>query len=660
MVSKYSTTADTPRAHITNQRTVEIMRDLGIEDQILAEAAPHEQIGETVICTTIAGEELGRVRSWGNRPDRHADYVAASPSLNCDLPQTHLEPILVRNAQARGAKYRWKTEFVTLQQDDGAVHALVHDQLTGTSYTVHAKYLVGADGGRSRVVEQLGLPMEGLMGKSGSMNIVCDMDLSPYCENRESVLYWVLQPGAAIGGIGLGLVRMVRPLNKWLITWGYDIEQPPPELTKESTREIVRNLIGDPNLDIEVESFSLWTVNEMRATRNMEGRVFAMGDATHRHPPSNGLGSNTSIGDAYNLAWKLAYVLKGFAGPELLGSYQDERVPVGEQIVKRANTSLGQFGAVLDALGVDPRDDAESMNRQIATRKEASEEGERRRQAVRDALELKNYEFNADGSDRVGISTLLTVNGSQYLIDCGEGWGPSYRRSGESPPGLEHGIDTIKAVFITHQSDHTVDYPNLLLLAWHNGSKAHRRGPRLLPGTVEHDQKTDDRPPQGPPRRAVHRIGTHGDGDPAPRETGTVRPPDPRTAARHRPAVVHRLRIRGTRDRRAAAHPRHTQGRRGGRGRPVRGRVARQLQDGVGLAPRVRREAGDLPRPPPAADPHDHERGQDRQERIGPGAAPHPRVAGWFRVRRAVDIRAETAPAPRQRFRTPAPPGYRD
>lgn len=77
-----------------------------------------------------------------------------------------------------------------------------------------------------------------------------------------------------------------------------------------------------------------------------------------------------------------------------------------------------------------------------------------------------------DGSDRVGISTLLTVNGSQYLIDCGEGWGPSYRRSGESTPGFEHGIDTIKAVFITHHhSDHTVDYPNLLLLAWHNGSK---------------------------------------------------------------------------------------------------------------------------------------------------------------------------------------------
>ncbi|MDT0120071.1 MULTISPECIES: FAD-dependent monooxygenase [Kocuria] len=211
---------------------------------------------------------------------------------------------------------------------------------------------------------------------------------------------------------------MVRPWNKWLITWGYDIEQPPPELAKESTREIVRNLIGDPNLDIEVESFSLWTVNEMRATRNMEGRVFAMGDATHRHPPSNGLGSNTSIGDAYNLAWKLAYVFKGFAGPELLGSYQDERVPVGEQIVKRANTSLGQLGAVLDALGVDPRDDAESMNRQIATRKEASEEGERRRQALRDALELKNYEFNAHGVElgQSYESSAVVADGGMVLV----------------------------------------------------------------------------------------------------------------------------------------------------------------------------------------------------------------------------------------------------
>lgn len=416
VINKYASTADTPRAHITNQRTVEIMRDMGIEDQVQADATPHPMIGDTVFCTSIVGEELGRVRAWGTGPDRHADYEMASPSMNCDLPQTFFEPILVRNAMARGSKYRWSTEYLTLDQDEDGVHALVRDRLTGETYTIHAQYLIGADGGRSKVAADLDLPMEGQMGRSGSMNIVCEMDLTPYCENRQSVLYWVLQPGASIGGIGLGLVRMVRPWNKWLITWGYDIEQAPPELTEESAAEIVRHLIGDPSLEIGVESFSLWTVNEMYATRNMSGRVFCVGDAVHRHPPSNGLGSNTSIGDSYNLAWKLAHVLQGRAGSELLDTYNDERAPVGEQIVKRANKSIVEFGAILQALGIDPRDDTATMQAQIAARKEATAEGEARREALRQALVLKNYEFNALGVE-LGQHYVSTA-----VVDDGTSW----------------------------------------------------------------------------------------------------------------------------------------------------------------------------------------------------------------------------------------------
>ncbi len=83
-----------------------------------------------------------------------------------------------------------------------------------------------------------------------------------------------------------------------------------------------------------------------------------MGDAIHRHPPSNGLGSNTSIQDAFNLAWKLAAVLKGQAGPALLDSYSQERAPIAKQIVTRANKSIEEFGPIFKALGlldsVDP------------------------------------------------------------------------------------------------------------------------------------------------------------------------------------------------------------------------------------------------------------------------------------------------------------------
>ncbi|HHU67226.1 FAD-dependent monooxygenase [Corynebacterium sp.] len=397
VASKYGNTANTPRAHITNQRTIETMRDMGIEDQVMAEAVPHHMIGETVFCTSVAGEEFGRVRSWGNGPDREGEYIATSPTLNCDIPQTLFEPVLVRNAMARGAVFRWKTEYVSHTQDAEGVSTVVRDRMTGHEYTVRSKYLIGADGGRSQIAADLQLPMEGQMGVGGSMNIVCEMDLSEWCENRQSSLYWVLQPGANTGGIGLGLVRMVRPWNEWLVTWGYDINQPPPEMDDQKAEDIVRNLIGAPDLDIKVTDWSLWTVNDVYARENMVGRVLCVGDAVHRHPPGNGLGSNTSIQDSYNLAWKLAMILKGQAGEGLAATYNDERVPVGRQIVRRANQSIADFDHVLDALGIDPADDDATMRAAMDKRKEASAEGEQRRQALRDALVLKNYEFNALG-----------------------------------------------------------------------------------------------------------------------------------------------------------------------------------------------------------------------------------------------------------------------
>ncbi|TGT35627.1 2,4-dichlorophenol 6-monooxygenase, partial [Mesorhizobium sp. M4B.F.Ca.ET.169.01.1.1] len=148
------------------------------------------------------------------------------------------------------------------------------------------------------------------------------------------------QPGADVGGIGMGLVRMVRPWNEWLIVWGYDINQPAPIVDKAFATKVARDLVGDPELDIDTLQVSTWTVNNMYATTMQNGRVFCMGDATHRHPPSNGLGSNTSIQDAFNLAWKLAYVLGGKAGAKLLDSFQIERAPVAKQIVTRANKSI--------------------------------------------------------------------------------------------------------------------------------------------------------------------------------------------------------------------------------------------------------------------------------------------------------------------------------
>ena len=397
LVTKYGWLADTPRAHITNQRAMEVLRDLGLEEKALAQATKQNLMANNVFCQSLAGEELGRLYSWGNHPTRRADYELASPVSICDLPQNLLEPILLEAGGQRGTAIRFNTEFVDLVQDATHVTATVKDRLSGETYQIRAKYLIGADGSRSRVAEVVGLPMEGEMGRAGSMNIVAHVDLTKYVAHRPSVLYWVLQPGAQIGGIGAGVVRMVRPWNEWLFIWGYDLSQGERKLSDDEAISIVRNLVGDETLDVTIRSTSTWTVNEMYAGHYSSGRVFCMGDAVHRHPPTNGLGSNTSIQDAYNLCWKLKYVLENKSSPALLDSYSAERQPVGQQIVKRANKSIGDFEPIFEAVGLLSSANPAEARKNMEARKAATPESKERRRRLYQAIAQKSYEFNCHG-----------------------------------------------------------------------------------------------------------------------------------------------------------------------------------------------------------------------------------------------------------------------
>jgi len=397
VVTKWNWTCRTPRAHITNQRAMEVFRDLGIEDEINEKRTVQQYMGNNVFCTSLAGEELGRLLTWGTHPQRKADYTLASPTTICDVPQNLLEPILVGAAASRGATVMFNWEYQGLVQDADGVTVEVKDYVAKTTHQIRAKYVIGADGGRSKVAEDIGLPMEGKMGVAGSMNIVFEADLSKYVAHRPSVLYWVMQPGSDVGGIGMGLVRMVRPWHEWLIVWGYDINEPPPKVTDEMATEIAHNLIGDHSIPIKIKSTSVWTVNNMHALAHSKGRVFCAGDAVHRHPPSNGLGSNTSIQDSFNLAWKLAYVLKGKAGPSLLESYSAERAPVAKQIVTRANQSIAEFGPIFDALGLLSTKDPEQMRANMAKLRDNNPTAAAQREALRKAIAFKSYEFNCHG-----------------------------------------------------------------------------------------------------------------------------------------------------------------------------------------------------------------------------------------------------------------------
>ena len=399
VINRYRWLANTPRAHITNQRCMEVLRDLGrdVEDEAYYFATEQDLMGENVFCVSLAGEELGRMKSWGKHPTSRAEHYLSSPCHMNDLPQTFMEPLLFKTACSRGTQARMSCEYLSHVQDKDGVTVTCLDRLSDKEFTVRAKYLVGADGGNSLVAEHAGLPYGGKMGVGGSMNILFKADLSKYVAHRPSVLYWVMQPGADVGGIGMGLVRMVRPWNEWLIVWGYDINQPPPEVDEAFATNVAHQLIGDSTIDIELISANTWTVNNMYAENMQNGRVFIMGDAAHRHPPSNGLGSNTSIQDSFNLAWKLAMVLKGQATPKLLETYTDERAPVAKQIVTRANQSIAEFGPIFQALGMDGGVDHEKIQRNMDARCDTGEKAEQQREALRKAIAFKKYEFDCHG-----------------------------------------------------------------------------------------------------------------------------------------------------------------------------------------------------------------------------------------------------------------------
>ncbi len=174
VVNRYRWLANTPRAHITNQRTMEVLRDLGreVESEAYMHCAPQELMGENVFCESLAGEEIGRMNSWGTHPLSKAEHLLSSPTFMNDLPQTFMEPLLFKTACSRGTQARMSTEYVSHVQDAEGVTTTCRDRLTGHEITIRSKYLIGADGGNSGVAETEQLPFEGKMGVGGSMNIL--------------------------------------------------------------------------------------------------------------------------------------------------------------------------------------------------------------------------------------------------------------------------------------------------------------------------------------------------------------------------------------------------------------------------------------------------------------------------------------------------------
>jgi 2,4-dichlorophenol 6-monooxygenase len=396
LVERHRGTAHTPRAHIINQRTVEILRHLGISDRFHAVATPQHLMANNLWVTTLAGQEVARSETWGTSAERAADYRMASPEPMANCPQTVLEPMLLGAARDLGADIRFGWEFTHLTPDSGGVTSVIRERDGAATLTVRSRYVVGADGARSQVLGQAGLTVEGPDDLARAANIWFRADLARYLAHRPGVLTWNVMPGP-LPPLRLGTLICHKPFTEFVLAFMYDPAQTSLDtMTPGDLNRQISALVG-ADVDAEILGVAGWQVRAQIAPSYSAGRVFCMGDAVHRHPPTNGLGLNMSIADAYNLGWKLALVLAGRAGAALLDSYSAERQPVGAQGVQRAITSLQEGAAIEAALGYEPGQPAEAGWQALAALYEPGPAGDERRDALHKAIELSNYQFNAHG-----------------------------------------------------------------------------------------------------------------------------------------------------------------------------------------------------------------------------------------------------------------------
>ncbi len=435
MISRSRWVADSPRAHIINQRTMEVMRSIGLEERCYDAATPGELMANHAMMTAVNGREFGRLWTWGNDPARAGDY-AFSPDTGCDLPQDRFEPILIDEAASRGVVTRFATEFVDLVQDDDGVTSTLQDRVTGARFTVRSRYVVGADGGQSPVADAIGLPLSGEPGLAPALNVRFHADLSKYFEDRPGSIFWILQPDRE-GPIGNAMLRMVQPWDEWVIGFVH-LGEAVAAMSNDEVEAEVREILRDDDVDIDVNGVYAWRINNVLADKYSVDRVLCAGDAVHRHPPMNGLGGNTCIQDAFNVAWKIAAVLRWGAGAELLESYDAERRPVGRGVVDAAIAGWRQNPDVVRSLGIDPKASPAERMAQFEVLFEDSDAGEQRRAAFEAAKYAKRFSYHAHGTEmnQIYASTAVIDEGAppiEYARDAKLYYQPSSRPGSRVP-----------------------------------------------------------------------------------------------------------------------------------------------------------------------------------------------------------------------------------
>lgn len=331
LVERHAGTSHHPRGRGNNVRTMELYRTAGVE-QPIREAASVLAENHGIL---QAGSLTGSDQEWLFRQiDPGGGLSRLSPSGWCLCSQNDLEPVLLEAARELGADIRFGTELVSFEQDDEAVTALVKNRETGRTRTVRADYLVAADGPRSPVREQLGIGRTGKGDLFHNVSITFRAKaLADVVGDRRFIVCYLTNPE------GSGALLPVDNTEHWVFhaPWRPDDGETLEDFTDERCAALIRTATGVPDLEVEITGKAPWHAAERIAEAYSSGRVFLVGDAVHEMSPTGAFGSNTGIQDAHNLAWKLAAVLDGWAGPALLDTYDAERRPVALATAARAS-----------------------------------------------------------------------------------------------------------------------------------------------------------------------------------------------------------------------------------------------------------------------------------------------------------------------------------
>ncbi|MFI9526509.1 FAD-dependent monooxygenase [Micromonospora rosaria] len=333
LVERHETTSRHPRARGVNARTMELFDVLGISGRVRGTPSGRALAGNRGIraMESLAGQDIGELHA-PYFVDTDVDISDLSPARWCLCDQDELEPVLRDRAVELGADVRFATELVDVTVDDSGVLAEVLDRATGERRLIRARYLVAADGPQSPLRQRWGVGTEGEGTLATYLNIHFRADLAAPLGDRRFILSYVVNPDL------MGALVPVDNADNWLLHVMYDPAsgQSPRDFPEQRCVALVRSAAGIADLDVKIQSVLPWEAAGRWATRLRRGPVFFVGDAAHVMPPTGALGSNTGIQDAVNLAWKLAGVLRGVAGAELLDSYESERLPVARATVQQA------------------------------------------------------------------------------------------------------------------------------------------------------------------------------------------------------------------------------------------------------------------------------------------------------------------------------------